>query len=93
MEFKEWWSQIKHAREVADAVIDIFEGIGQEAWDASAKEKDKEIWHLKYKIRLMDRGGLTESEAEDALQAGMDEYDYEEDPVDFADHEMSYWTD
>ena len=35
MVFEEWWKQIKTNYEVATAVIVIFEGIGQEAWQAS----------------------------------------------------------
>jgi len=51
----------------------------------------KEAWHRRYKDRLIQCGGLTEDQAEASLQAGMGEYDYEVDPKDAADDDMSYW--
>lgn len=59
---------------------------------------DKEAWHKRYKARLIENG-VDEKSAEESLQAGMgsvlegDGYDYDEDPEDSADMEMSYWTD
>ncbi len=53
-----------------------------------------ENWHRKYKDRLIERGGLTEVQAEETLRAaiGSDMIDYEDDPEDCADDEMSYWN-
>ena len=51
---------------------------------------DKKEWHKKYKQTLID-SGVSEKFAEDCLQAGMGEYDYDECPIDTATDEMSYW--
>ncbi len=51
---------------------------------------DKDAWHRQYKEQLM-ANGVDEKFAEESLQAGMGEYDYEEDPKDSANMEMSYW--
>lgn len=49
-------------------------------------------WHNKFLSRLTERG-LTQDEAWDTLVAGIDDYDYEDDPKDVADEELSYWVD
>ena len=48
-------------------------------------------WHRKYIDRMKTIAGLTEKEAKDALDAGMGEYDYNDNAIDAADSEMSYW--
>lgn len=53
----------------------------------------KEDWHTRYIARLVTKGQFTYREAKDILQAGIGEYDYDDDPEDAADEEMSYWTD
>ena len=53
---------------------------------------DEKEWHILYIKRLMKVGGLTQTEAEDSLEAGLDAYNYDDDPEDSADDEMSYWT-
>ena len=50
-------------------------------------------WHDRYIARLVVKAEFTYGEAEDNFQAGMGEYDYDDDPEDAADTEMSYWTD
>ncbi len=52
---------------------------------------EKELWHKRYMARMCERAALTEEQAQDALQAGMDDFDYEEDPKDWADEGLSYW--
>lgn len=52
----------------------------------------KDSWHRKYKDCMIAEG-LTEEEAQNALDAGMGEYDYSDDPEEAALMEMSYWTD
>ena len=39
--FKKWWSQIKTNKEVADTVIEVFEGIAVEAWQEAVEEAIK----------------------------------------------------
>ena len=51
----------------------------------------KEEWHAKYKETLIYKG-LPEDFAEEACQAGMDSFDYNEDPVDSALEELGYWN-
>ena len=51
------------------------------------------IWHRRYKVRLIEVAGLTDKQAQEYLDAGMREHDYDEDPKDSADTEMSYWDD
>ena len=58
----------------------------------SASCLKKEGWHRRYKQRLID-AGVDEKFAQDCLDAGMGEYDYEDHPEDCADSEMSYWDD
>lgn len=50
-------------------------------------------WHRMYKDRLIQRLACTEEQAEDILQAGMDDIDYLDSPIDAADEEVSYWGD
>jgi len=52
-----------------------------------------EEWHKRYIAHLQGQAGLTKTEAEDCLTAGMGEHDYDEDPEDSADEEMACWTD
>lgn len=52
----------------------------------------RDDWHRKYADRLIERGGLTEEQALDALDANIDDLDYSTDPVEAADEEMSYWA-
>ena len=49
-------------------------------------------WHNKFIAQLMSRG-LEREEAEDTLAGNMGDHDYEDDPKDAADDELSYWTD
>lgn len=48
-------------------------------------------WHAKYKQCILDNTPLTDKEAQECLDAGMGEYDYNNDPVEAALSEMSYW--
>ncbi len=50
----------------------------------------EEEWHKKYKQTFIDNG-VDEKFAEECLQAGMGEYEYDEDPEFCAESEMSYW--
>jgi hypothetical protein len=43
MEFEEWWSQIENSKEVADTIVEVFEGIAQEAWQSSASFTRKQV--------------------------------------------------
>lgn len=52
---------------------------------------NKDEWHRRYKAELMENPHVDEKFAEKCLQAGMGEYDYDEDPEDCATMEMSYW--
>ncbi len=54
---------------------------------------DKEKWHERYIQQLVDMGGINSYEATNILEDGMGDHDYNEDPEDAADTEMSYWTD
>lgn len=51
---------------------------------------DSREWQEKYKQAFIDNG-VDEDFAEECLQAGMGEYDYDEDPEDSCLMEMSYW--
>lgn len=53
----------------------------------------KGIWHRRFKARLIEVAGLTNKQAQEYLDAGMGEYDYDEKPEEMADSEMSYWDD
>ena len=61
-----------------------------EAERITAKEL-KDEWHRRYKARLMEVASIDEKFAQQCLDAGMGEYDYDDDPEDCADSEMSYW--
>lgn len=54
--------------------------------------KPKE-WRERYIVQLQKRGELTREQAEDILIAGMGEHDYNDNPEDAADAELSCWTD
>lgn len=60
------------------------------AWTDNTETLCTSCWHKRYKQQLID-AGVDEEFAEEWLQAGMGEYDYEEEPEDYADSEMSYW--
>ena len=49
-------------------------------------------WHEKYKQTFINHG-VGEDFAETCLQAGIGEYDYTDDPVDYALDELSCWED
>lgn len=59
----------------------------------TGKEDKYREWHRRYKARLMEVAKLSEAQAQECLDAGMGEYDYDEEPEEMADSEMSYWTD
>jgi len=48
-------------------------------------------WHRDYKNRLM-AAGLIAAEAEDCLLSNVGNYNYEDNPEDAADEELSYWA-
>ena len=50
----------------------------------------KKEWHKIYKQTLID-SGVDKKFAQECLDAGMGEYDYDDDPEDCAISEMSYW--
>ena len=52
-----------------------------------------EEWKERYIARLVVKADFTYREAKDTLNAGMGEHDYDDNPEDAADEEMSYWTD
>ena len=52
---------------------------------------NQEEWHRRYKQQIINSSGLSDQEAQDCLDAGMGEYDYNENPEDMALSEMSYW--
>jgi hypothetical protein len=54
---------------------------------------DVDKWHRDYKDLMMMYGGLTEVQAQEALDAGMGEYDYSDAPSDAVLEEISCWTD
>ena len=54
-------------------------------------EQERKEWKEKYINRLMERG-LSSEEAHDVFIACMLEVNYEDNPVDEADTEISYWT-
>lgn len=54
---------------------------------------DKEEWHKRYKATIKEALGGWEATAEECLQAGMGNYDYEDNPEEAANMEMSYWDD
>jgi len=48
-------------------------------------------WHRDYKNRLME-AGFTKAEAEDCLLSNVGNYNYEDDPEDVVNEELSHWT-
>jgi len=52
---------------------------------------NKEEWHKRYKDYMVAMG-VSQEEAEAALQAGMGNYDYGSDPEMSASDELSYWA-
>ena len=52
---------------------------------------EKELWHKQYMARMREGAALTEEQAQDNLNAGMGDYDYDDNPEDWADEELSYW--
>ena len=50
-----------------------------------------EEWHEAYKARLIERG-VDPTFAQSTLEAGMDDFDYDDSPADAADEELSCWT-
>lgn len=48
-------------------------------------------WHETYKARLVERG-LDAGFARETLEAGMEDHDYDYDPAEAADEELSYWS-
>ena len=55
--------------------------------EGEKREMDTQEWHKRYKNRLIKRG-LSAQEAENILRAGGHDYDF--DPEDSADDELSY---
>ncbi len=51
----------------------------------------QEEWMAKYCLRLIERGGMDKAQALAYFNAGGDDHDYDSDPVEAADDEMSYW--
>lgn len=51
-----------------------------------------EEWHEAYKARLIERG-IDLDFAQSTLEAGMDDFDYDDSPADAADMELSCWVD
>jgi hypothetical protein len=49
-------------------------------------------WHEEYKQRLIERG-LDAEFAQATLDAGLGSFDYDDEPSDAADEELSYWSD
>jgi hypothetical protein len=49
-------------------------------------------WREQYITRLMQCGGLTRGEAADCYEAARGMHDFEFEPEDAADEELSYWT-
>ena len=51
---------------------------------------DKIEWRKKYKQWLMDRG-IEPSFAQQTVEAGEDGFDFDDDPREAAEDELSYW--
>lgn len=51
---------------------------------------NRKEWHRRYGKRL-EAGGFSYEEAQDSLEAGIGQYDYDESPEDVADEEISLW--
>lgn len=57
----------------------------------TGREDKYREWHRQYKARLIEVVKLSEAQAQKCLDARMGEYDYDEEPKEMADSEMSYW--
>ena len=82
-------------RSLDDAILMPSYGVCKKSGRAVFKNSETcgiEKWHRRYISRLMGVAGLTLFQAEDCLSAGLGEYDYDDEPEDSADDEMSYWT-
>lgn len=53
--------------------------------------RDKKTWQWVFVARLIDHGKFSLKEAVDNLFAGMNTHDYDSNPEDAADDELSYW--
>lgn len=49
------------------------------------------LWKKRYISTLMKKGGLTKIQGEEYYEAGSDSHDFNEDPVDSALMEITYW--
>lgn len=77
-----------------DAILTISYGICRKLGRAVLKSSTDcaiEDWHERYKKELIEVAGIPQTEAEDCLMAGMGKFDYDDNPEDSADDEMSYW--
>lgn len=54
---------------------------------------NKRQWKKIYKQTLIQVSGIDKKFAEECYQAGLENHDYDDDPADSANMEMSYWTD
>ena len=54
---------------------------------------DKNDWEQRYIIHLIEKYGFDRVFAQEAFDAGIDDYDYDDSPEFSADEEMSYWGD
>ena len=54
------------------------------------KEEHKK-WHKKYMSIIKKKAGLSSDEARVWLEAGMADFDYEDDPKNVVEDELSYW--
>jgi hypothetical protein len=52
----------------------------------------KEEWMAKYVLRMMEQG-VESDDAWAMCRAGESDHDYDSDPMEAADDEMSYWED
>ena len=76
------------------------EGAGMETENIERTASNSELirrctaeeWHEAYKARLIERGIDVEF-AQSTLEAGMDDFDYDDSPADAADMELSCWID
>ena len=60
----------------------------KEEWNKYLAEKE---WHNIYKATMKEGLGCEDGFAEDLLQSGMDDFDYEEDPKESAYEALSCW--
>lgn len=52
---------------------------------------EKGEWRKRYVQRLIDHYAFTKANADEVYQAGADDHDYEDNPEDAADEEISNW--